>query len=191
MSRHLGTWKVPGSSNTPTLSHKKHFEFSSPDPPNVPLGFLHVLPAGAWCCVSPSALYTHDSQKLGIAELTDSSSGQPVNICSPDKMPGLQTQLRGGLGLSDSYSFACCLFFKIKFIFLNFHLCVWARVSVCMPEEAKNRASGLESESQASMSLPCQPICVLRRELRTSRRAARVESFLQVHQMVLYSLANF
>lgn len=130
MSRHLGTWKVPGSSNTPTLSHKKHFEFSSPDPPNVPLGFLHVLPAGAWCCVSPSALYTHDSQKLGIAELTDSSFGQPVNICSPDKMPGLQTQLRGGLGLIDSYSFACCLFFKIKFIFQIF-IYVYGPVSLC------------------------------------------------------------
>lgn len=108
------------------------------------LGFLHVLPAGAWCCVSPSALYTHDSQQLRIAELMDSSSGQPVNICCPDKMPGLQTQLWGGLGLIDSYSFACCLFF-FYYYFLNLHLYVWACISVCVPVAAKDRNNGQSS----------------------------------------------
>lgn len=151
------------------------------------LGFLHVLPAGAWCCVSPPALYTHDSQKLRIAEVMDSSSGQPVNICSPDKMPGLHTQLWGGLGLIDSYSFACCLFFLL--LFFKF-------ASICMGLCLCVRASGSQrqkqwSEFQTFMSLPSQPICVLRTELRTSRRAARVESYLQVHQMVLCPLANF
>lgn len=154
MSRHLGLGN-PLVSPILLLFPIKHFEFSSPDPPNFPLGlglgFLHVLPVGAWCCVSPSALYTHDSQKMRITKLMDSSSGQPVNICSLDKMPGLQSQLWGGLGLIDSYYFACCLFF------FNLHLCVWACVSGCMPVVARRknqwsrvRVPGIREPSQSA-----------------------------------------